>query len=439
MSRHSPVPVTVRCFWRAHRVGWSCSPPSWTIAAQAAGAGCRRVPFLTRPRRPRTIEPLCREERMDKPRIFLGSSGQQQKLLQALTRGLEDVAHVDPWTTSFHPGTTTLARLVELAHEVDFAAFVFARDDWTTTSPSASAPTGPAQASPRDNVVFEAGLFGGTLGMRRTFILHASDAKLPSDLLGLTCVRYDEAATPSHMRVINQKLRKAIENEGRLVRIEGLWWHFSLTERGPREPSAVSLLRISRDRDGALELSGRAWQEDGSLSAQILERSGEGEERASGRLLLLEGRTAPGPERAAFGRDRGDPDGVSRSRGRVFHNSCGHAPGSERANGWRLVARRSTGHEHPGRTRRSATRGVDLGASEGLEVDHERLAVDRDQKAERVKVRFSVRYCLPGHLAAMSAAEGEAAETAGKRTGAALTAGLHLTAAIRAPGRGGGS
>jgi hypothetical protein len=30
----------------------------------------------------------------------------------------------------------------------------------------------------------------------------------------------------------------------------------------------VSLLRISRDRDGALELSGRSWQEDGSLSAR---------------------------------------------------------------------------------------------------------------------------------------------------------------------------
>jgi hypothetical protein len=39
----------------------------------------------------------CREERMNKPRIFLGSSGKQEKLLQALTRGLEDVAHVDPW------------------------------------------------------------------------------------------------------------------------------------------------------------------------------------------------------------------------------------------------------------------------------------------------------------------------------------------------------
>src|SRR6187549_2204414 len=128
---------------------------------------------------------------MDKPRIFLGSSGKQAKLLQALARGLEDVARVEPWTTSFNPGTTALERLLELAHEVDFAAFVFARDDWTTNSPPASPSTASGQASPRDNVVFEAGLFGGALGMRRTFILHATGAKLPTDLLGLTCVRYD--------------------------------------------------------------------------------------------------------------------------------------------------------------------------------------------------------------------------------------------------------
>ena len=133
---------------------------------------------------------------MDKPRIFLGSSGKQGKLLQALTRGLEEVAHVEPWTTSFNPGTTTLERLLELTREVDFAAFVFAHDDWTTISPPASDPSGSGQASPRDNVVFEAGLFGGVLGMRRTFILHARGSKLPSDLLGLTCVRYEETPPP---------------------------------------------------------------------------------------------------------------------------------------------------------------------------------------------------------------------------------------------------
>jgi hypothetical protein len=204
---------------------------------------------------------------MDKPRIFLGSSGKQQKLLQGLTRGLEEIARVEPWTSSFNPGTTTLERLVELAHEVDFAAFVFAQDDWTSNSPVASAPDASVQASPRDNVVFEAGLFGGTLGMRRTFILHAHGAKLPTDLLGLTSVRYG-ATTPTELRAVCDKLRKAIENEGSLARIEGQWWQFSLTERSEREPSAVSLLTISRERDGALKLAGRSWQEDGRLSAR---------------------------------------------------------------------------------------------------------------------------------------------------------------------------
>ena len=205
---------------------------------------------------------------MDKPRIFLGSSGKQEKLLQALTRGLSDIARVEPWMTSFNPGTSTLERLLELTREVDFAAFVFAQDDWTAASPSPAAEPGPGQASPRDNVVFEAGLFGGVLGMRRTFILHASGSKLPTDLLGLTCVRYAGAMTPSETKTINQKLRKAIENEGRVARIEGAWWQFSLTERTAKEPSALSLLKIARDRNGALEVTGRSWREDGSLSAR---------------------------------------------------------------------------------------------------------------------------------------------------------------------------
>ena len=200
--------------------------------------------------------------------MFLGSSTKQAKLLEVLARGLEDVVHVEPWTTSFSPGTTTLERLLELTREVDFAAFVFAADDWTTADQPASRGPGSGQASPRDNVVFEAGLFGGVLGMRRTFILHASGSKLPTDLLGLTCVGYGGAVTRAETRVINEKLQKAIEKEGRITRIEGPWWQFSLTERSEREPSAVSLLRISRGRDGALELTGRAWQENGTLSAR---------------------------------------------------------------------------------------------------------------------------------------------------------------------------
>ena len=200
-----------------------------------------------------------------KPRIFLGSSGKQAKLVQALARGLSEIAEVEPWTSVFNPGVSTLDRLVELTQEVDFAAFVFAHDDWTSNPSDAGAA---GQASPRDNVVFEAGLFGGALGMRRTFILHAKGAKLPTDLLGMTAVRYPEALTPADMRAVNQKLRKAIEDEGRLSRLEGDWWQHSLTARSEREPSAISLLRISRDREGGLEVAGRGWQEDGTLSVR---------------------------------------------------------------------------------------------------------------------------------------------------------------------------
>jgi predicted nucleotide-binding protein len=207
------------------------------------------------------------EEHMNKPRIFLGSSGKQEKLLESLARGLEDVAQVVPWTTSFNPGTTTLERLLELTREVDFAAMVFAQDDWTTNGQPASSAPESGQASPRDNVVFEAGLFGGVLGMRRTFILHANGAKLPTDLLGLTSIRY-QGTTPAEIRVVNQKLRKAIEDECRVAGIEGSWWQYSLTERTPGEPSAVSLLSISRDRDGELKVAGRSWQEDGRMSAR---------------------------------------------------------------------------------------------------------------------------------------------------------------------------
>jgi hypothetical protein len=117
-------------------------------------------------------------------------------------------------------------------------------------------------------VVFEAGLFGGALGMRRTFILHAKDAKLPTDLLGLTVVRYDPELSPAELKTVNQKVRSAIEAEGRLARIEGDWWEYAVTTRSEREPSAISLLRITRDREGGLEVAGRAWQEDGTLSSR---------------------------------------------------------------------------------------------------------------------------------------------------------------------------
>ena len=50
---------------------------------------------------------------MNMPRVFLGSSAKQAELLEAIARGLEDVAEVEPWMTTFNPGRSTLDRLVD--------------------------------------------------------------------------------------------------------------------------------------------------------------------------------------------------------------------------------------------------------------------------------------------------------------------------------------
>lgn len=102
---------------------------------------------------------------MEKPRLFLGSSGKQEKLLEMLARGLSGVARVEPWTTSFNPGTSTLARLQELSREVDFAAFVFAQDDWTSVAPASASAPGAGQAQ---RLV----PFGATYLLPRTFLLN---------------------------------------------------------------------------------------------------------------------------------------------------------------------------------------------------------------------------------------------------------------------------
>ena len=99
---------------------------------------------------------------MNKPRIFLGSSGKQAKLLQAITRGLEDVADVEPWTTIIQPGQVH-PRPPRRALPGGRFRRVRVRPGRLDARSDASQP---GQASPRDNVVFEAGLFGGALARR---------------------------------------------------------------------------------------------------------------------------------------------------------------------------------------------------------------------------------------------------------------------------------
>jgi hypothetical protein len=59
--------------------------------------------------------------------------------------------------------------------------------------------------------------------------------------------------------------------------------------RSDDEPSAVSLLRVSRDRDSGLTVMGRAWQEDGALSARYWSEAAKGRTDPAGVFYFWRG------------------------------------------------------------------------------------------------------------------------------------------------------
>ena len=81
-----------------------------------------------------------------------------------------------------------LESLLGMLNKFDFAALIWGPDDITDAE-------GTSKASPRDNVVFECGLFMGALGRERVFIIRDSSLpmRIPSDLEGVTLAEYDGA------------------------------------------------------------------------------------------------------------------------------------------------------------------------------------------------------------------------------------------------------
>ena len=84
---------------------------------------------------------------------------------------------------TFAAGSFTLDALVKTAHQVDFAILIATGEDTLVSR-------GKESKTVRDNIIFEFGLFLGTLGRERVYWLSTDDAKLPSDLQGLTRLIY---------------------------------------------------------------------------------------------------------------------------------------------------------------------------------------------------------------------------------------------------------
>ena len=126
-----------------------------------------------------------------KPRVFIGSSVEGLEIARAIQSELQYDYSVEIWNqnTVFGLGTSTIEALEDAAKAYDYAIFVFTPDDLIQRRDKQS-------SVPRDNVIFEAGLFIGQLTRFKAFVVQprGRNIQLPTDLNGLTTATYDPDA-----------------------------------------------------------------------------------------------------------------------------------------------------------------------------------------------------------------------------------------------------
>ncbi|MCG3193046.1 MAG: hypothetical protein DIJKHBIC_02295 [Thermoanaerobaculia bacterium] len=124
-------------------------------------------------------------------RVFIGSTSERQAHVEELVAYIQrnEILHGRiepvPWYGAWGQGTLTLEGLEQCISSTDGAILFLTPDDITSSR-------GQERQSPRDNLIFEAGLFLGAHGRKRTRLLvprptrrRQDPQKNPSDLLGL--------------------------------------------------------------------------------------------------------------------------------------------------------------------------------------------------------------------------------------------------------------
>ena len=147
---------------------------------------------------------------MKRPTVFVGSSTEGKRIADQVRDQIKDVATIRAWDDGpFELSRAFIESLVSAANEYDFAILVLTPDDLVSSR-------GDVQRSPRDNVLFECGLFMGRLGRHRTFLVYDLDRplKLPSDLAGVKYAGFHGKKRPADLTLAIRKaclpIRKAI-------------------------------------------------------------------------------------------------------------------------------------------------------------------------------------------------------------------------------------
>lgn len=154
------------------------------------------------------------DEKKQIPVLFIGSSTEYLDTAHAIQNAMiHDDVSVNVWSDDiFRPSEGSLVTLEEQAERSDFALFLFGPDDVTI---SRDAETD----APRDNVIFELGLFMGCLTSKRVYFAKevGKQLKIPSDLFGITPIDYKKKPGESvnvSVQPICHKLRQMISMFG---------------------------------------------------------------------------------------------------------------------------------------------------------------------------------------------------------------------------------
>ena len=149
-------------------------------------------------------------ERRERPVLFIGFSSEALPIATALAECLgSEPFEVRLWTDSvFEPSKVNIEALEAQIRLSDFAVLVLTPDDKLTSR-------GTDYPSPRDNIVFELGLFMGSVGRNRTFLLRARGAnlKIPSDLHGIVPLEYD----PDNAKPLSDRVASAADGLRRII------------------------------------------------------------------------------------------------------------------------------------------------------------------------------------------------------------------------------
>jgi predicted nucleotide-binding protein len=134
------------------------------------------------------------------PNIFIGSSGEALKVAKAIETQLKHSSIVVKlWKTPeiFRASETTIESLIKQVDASDFGILVLGPDDEVISR-------NKKHRGPRDNVLFELGLFMGALGRKRTIIVSPDWIKIkwPSDLFGVTPLLYGSPRKRDFMQSI---------------------------------------------------------------------------------------------------------------------------------------------------------------------------------------------------------------------------------------------